>query len=45
MTGLSKRTKAWQDKIGPETAYPIDEALALVQANASPSFASRSMSR
>jgi len=38
MTGLSKRTKAWQGKISPDTAYPIDEALALVRGNASAKF-------
>jgi large subunit ribosomal protein L1 len=38
MTGLSKRAKVWQGKISPETAYPIDEALALVRGNASAKF-------
>jgi large subunit ribosomal protein L1 len=38
MIGLSKRAKVWQGKISPETAYPIDEALALVRGNASAKF-------
>lgn len=38
MTGLSKRVKAWQGKISPDATYPIDEALALVRANASAKF-------
>ena len=38
MTGLSKRAKAWQGKISEVTAYPIDEALALVRGNASAKF-------
>lgn len=38
MTGLSKRAKAWQGKISEVTAYPIDEALALVKGNASAKF-------
>ncbi|TFG86089.1 MAG: 50S ribosomal protein L1 [Chromatiales bacterium] len=35
---MSKRAKVWQGKISPETVYPIDEALALVQGNASAKF-------
>lgn len=38
MTGLSKRVKAWQGKVSLGTVYPIDEALALVRANASAKF-------
>jgi large subunit ribosomal protein L1 len=38
MTGMSKRVKAWQDKISPVATYPIDEALALVKSNATAKF-------
>jgi len=38
MTALSKRAKAWQSKISAETAYPIDQALALIRENASAKF-------
>jgi large subunit ribosomal protein L1 len=38
MTAVSKRAKAWQGKISPETAYPLDQALALVRDNASAKF-------
>ena len=38
MTGTSKRVKAWQDKVSPETVYPINEALALVKGNATAKF-------
>ena len=41
MTGLSKRAKVWQGKIAAETAYPIDQALALVRENASAKFRER----
>jgi len=38
MTALSKRAKVWQGKISPETAYPIDQALALIRESASAKF-------
>jgi len=38
MTALSKRAKVWQSKISAETAYPIDQALALIRENASAKF-------
>jgi large subunit ribosomal protein L1 len=38
MTGMSKRVKAWQDKISPVATYPIDEALELVKGSATAKF-------
>ncbi|MBN8279375.1 MAG: 50S ribosomal protein L1 [Gammaproteobacteria bacterium] len=38
MSGMTKRTKAWQDKVSPVKTYPIDEALALVKGNATAKF-------
>ena len=38
MTAMSKRVKAWQDKVSPVKTYPIDEALALVKSNATAKF-------
>jgi large subunit ribosomal protein L1 len=38
MTGMSKRVKAWQDKVSLVAVYPIDEALALVKGNATAKF-------
>jgi large subunit ribosomal protein L1 len=38
VSGMSKRVKTWQDKISPVATYPIDEALALVKANATAKF-------
>ncbi len=38
MTGMSKRVKSWQGKVSPVAVYPIDEALALVKANATAKF-------
>ncbi len=38
MSGMSKRTKTWQDKLSAGATYPVDEALALVKANATAKF-------
>ncbi len=38
MSGISKRVKAWHDKVSPDTVYPINEALALVKGNATAKF-------
>ena len=38
MTAMSKRVKAWQDKVSPVKTYPIDEALALIKSNATAKF-------
>jgi large subunit ribosomal protein L1 len=38
MVALTKRQKTWQEKIAPQQAYPIDQALALVKELATAKF-------
>jgi large subunit ribosomal protein L1 len=38
MVALTKRQKTWQEKVSPQQAYPIDQALALVKELATSKF-------